>query len=88
MNQVRTVDHVDLRRYVGVWFESARLPNRFQQRCASDVSATYTLRDDGRIDVVNRCRGRDGRFADARGVARVVDTRPFAKLKVRFAPAA
>jgi apolipoprotein D and lipocalin family protein len=85
---VRTVDAVDLERYVGDWFEIARYPNRFQDDCAGDVKASYATRPDGRIDVVNRCRKSDGTTIDAQGVARVVDTRTSAKLKVRFAPAA
>ena len=84
---VRTVDAVDLDRYLGDWFEIARFPNRFQRSCAGDVRATYTRRSDGRIDVVNRCRATDGRIIEAQGVARVVDVRTSAKLKVRFAPA-
>jgi apolipoprotein D and lipocalin family protein len=86
-DQVRTVDAVDLDRYVGDWFEIARFPNRFQRSCTGDVRATYTRRSDGRIDVVNRCRATDGRIIEAQGVARVVDVRTSAKLKVRFAPA-
>ncbi|HVH27212.1 MAG TPA: lipocalin family protein [Vicinamibacterales bacterium] len=84
---VRTVDAVDLDRYLGDWFEIARFTNRFQRSCAGDVRATYARRPDGRIDVVNRCRTSDGRTIDARGVARVVDACTSAKLKVRFAPA-
>jgi apolipoprotein D and lipocalin family protein len=84
---VRTVEAVDLDRYLGDWFEIARFPNRFQRACAGDVRATYARRADGRIDVVNRCRAVDGRVIEAQGVARVVDARTSAKLKVRFAPA-
>jgi apolipoprotein D and lipocalin family protein len=84
---VRTVEAVDLSRYVGDWFEIARFPNRFQRGCAGDVRASYVRRSDGRIDVINRCRATDGTITEARGVARVVDTRTSAKLKVRFAPA-
>lgn len=84
---VRTVDRVDLDRYLGEWHEVARFPNRFQDQCAGDVVATYSRRDDGRIDVVNRCRLADGGLEEAAGVARVVDTSTNAKLKVRFAPA-
>jgi apolipoprotein D and lipocalin family protein len=86
-DQVRTVDVVDLDRYLGDWFEIARFPNRFQRACTGDVRATYARRSDGRIDVVNRCRATDGHVIEARGVARVVDARTSAKLKVRFAPA-
>jgi len=83
---VMTVDKVDLSRYVGEWFEVARFPNRFQRQCLADVRAVYAIRQDGRVDVVNRCRTSDG-VTEARGVARVVDSRSAAKLKVRFAPA-
>jgi apolipoprotein D and lipocalin family protein len=83
---VRTVPSVDLERYTGDWFEIARFPNRFQRQCASDVRASYSLREDGRIDVINRCRTAEGEVSEARGVARVEDRRTSAKLKVRFAP--
>lgn len=86
-DDVRTVARVDLERYTGDWFEAARFPNRFQEKCAGDVRATYARRPDGRIDVVNRCRLSDGSLDEARGVARVVDEQTSAKLKVRFAPA-
>ena len=83
---VRTVSLVDLDRYAGDWFEIARFPNRFQRQCVGDVRASYARRADGRLDVVNRCRTADGQ-TEARGVARIVDERTFARLKVRFAPA-
>lgn len=82
-----TVERVDLDRYVGTWFELARFPNRFQQQCAGDVTATYRTRPDGRIDVVNRCRRQDGGMTEAAGIARSVSPGSDARLKVRFAPA-
>ena len=88
VEQVQTVPRVDLDRYLGEWHEVARFPNRFQKTCASDVVATYSKLDDGRIRVVNRCKMADGKIKDAEGVARVVDTATNARLKVRFAPAA
>jgi apolipoprotein D and lipocalin family protein len=81
------VDDVDLERYAGTWYEIARLPNRFQDRCAGDVTATYTLLDDGSIQVVNRCRKEDGDYIEAEGRARrAAKNGSNAKLKVRFAP--
>ena len=83
-----TPDSVDLARYAGRWYEIARLPNRFQDQCASDVAATYTLRPDGRVSVVNECRKRDGQTTRVEGEARRADeTGPASRLKVRFAPA-
>ena len=84
---VQTVPAVDLTRYVGDWFELARFPNRFQRQCVGEVMANYTMRPDGRITVVNRCRIADGTLTDAQGIARVTDPGTSAKLKVRFAPA-
>ena len=80
-----TVPALDLDRYVGVWHEIARYPNRFQESCAGDVTATYTRNDDGTIGVVNACRKADGESMRAQGVARMVA--PPATLAVRFAPA-
>jgi len=81
------VSNLDLNKYVGRWFEIARLPNRFQDKCASDVEANYALRPDGRITVVNRCREQNGAVTEAAGVARRVDGAPPSVLQVRFAPA-
>lgn len=84
---LNVVEEVDLERYQGRWYEIARLPNRFQTQCASDVSAYYELRDDGRIDVTNRCRKDDGVWSEATGVARRTDPDgPDGALEVRFAP--
>jgi apolipoprotein D and lipocalin family protein len=83
-----TQDWVDLASYAGRWYEIARLPNRFQEQCAGDVAANYTLRPDGRVAVVNECRRRDGQTTRAEGVARLADEQgPASRLKVRFAPA-
>ena len=85
---LEVVPSVDLNKYAGVWYEIARLPNGFQKQCAGDVTATYTLLDDGRIKVVNRCRNEKGEMEEAEGEAkRSGDDAPTAKLKVRFAPA-
>lgn len=84
---VQTVDRVDLQRYAGEWFEIARFPNDFQDHCARDVRARYTLRDDGRVDVVNTCVTAEGKIDEAEGVARIVDRATSARLEVRFAPA-
>jgi len=74
---------VDLQRYLGRWFEIARYDQRFERGCAG-VTADYSLREDGSIDVLNRCRKPDGKVAEARGRAKIVDTASYAKLKVSF----
>jgi apolipoprotein D and lipocalin family protein len=78
---------LDLARYAGTWHEIARYPNWFQRNCAGDVTATYTLRGDGMVNVLNACRKADGETIRAEGVARRPDAaRAPAKLEVRFAP--
>lgn len=85
---LEVVPSVDLKRYSGLWYEIARLPNWFQKDCDGDVTATYTLLDDDEIKVVNRCRKEDGETKEAEGRARrASDDEPNSKLKVRFAPA-
>ena len=83
----QTIASLDLTRYVGRWYEIARLPNSFQSQCVSDVTATYQVRSDGRLDVVNRCRTTLGAIDQAVGVARIADPATKAKLQIRFAPA-
>ncbi len=81
---LKTVDKVDLDRYTGLWYEIAKIPNRFQRKCDRGTTAQYALRDDGKIDVLNRCIKKDGNVIEAKGIARVVDTKSNAKLKVSF----
>lgn len=82
-----TVPRVDLDRYAGTWHEVALYPNRFQQACARDTTATYTPLADGRIGVRNRCLRADGSEMSVDGVAEVVDPSTRARLKVSFLPA-
>lgn len=81
---LEVVSAVDLSRYAGRWYEIARLPNRFEKKCADSVTATYTLRSDGKVDVVNRCRKANGEFTTAKGKAKIADKKTNAKLKVTF----
>lgn len=77
-----TASRVDISRYMGTWYEIARYPNSFQAGCRQST-ATYTLRQDGRVTVVNRCLGKSG-TEEAHGTAKVVDRATNAKLKVTF----
>jgi apolipoprotein D and lipocalin family protein len=87
MQELKVVPSVDLQKYKGTWYEIARLPNSFQNACAGDVTATYSLDEDG-IEVVNKCRKENGEMTETKGRARrASDEGPNTKLKVRFAPA-
>lgn len=83
-SELEVVGAVDLSRYAGRWYEIARLPNRFEKKCADSVTATYTLRSDGKVKVVNRCRKANGEYTTATGKAKIVDKKTNAKLKVTF----
>jgi len=81
---LRTVERVDLSRYLGRWYEIARLPNSFQKNCLKSL-ADYSLRDDGDITVLNSCTDKqDGTLRQSKGRAWVVDTASNALLKVSF----
>lgn len=85
---LEVVPSVDLNRYAGTWYEVARMPFKFQSQCVGDVTATYTLLEDGTIKVLNRCRKQNGEMDEAEGRAkRASNEGPNTKLKVRFAPA-
>jgi apolipoprotein D and lipocalin family protein len=86
-NQLATVPSVDLKRYSGKWYEIARYPNKFQDQCVGNTTATYNLQENGTIEVINQCVKKDGTTDDAKGKARIVDKTSNAKLEVRFAPA-
>lgn len=81
---LRTVEQVDLSRYLGRWYEIARLPNSFQKNCLKS-QADYSLRDGGDITVLNSCTDKqDGSLRQSKGHAWVVDTTTNAQLKVSF----
>jgi apolipoprotein D and lipocalin family protein len=80
-----TVKHLDLNRYLGVWYEAGRFPTRFEKNMVA-VTATYSLRPDGKIKVVNQGRlgSLDGKLKIADGKAKIPDMKDPGKLKVSF----
>lgn len=86
-NDLATVAKVDLKRYTGKWFEIARYPNKFQEKCAGNTTATYKLKANNKIEVLNECLKKNGLMDKAKGDAKIIDKNTNAKLEVRFAPA-
>ena len=84
---LEAVASVDVERYMGLWYEIARYPTSFQKDCEG-TTAEYSLREDGRVDVVNTCRfgTKDGEPRSAEAVARVMDGSNGARIAVNFAP--
>jgi len=79
---LEVVQHVELEKYLGKWYEIAHLPAKFQEGC-DETTATYTLSKDGSISVLNQCT-KNGKMKQAKGKAKVVDKNSNAKLKVTF----
>jgi apolipoprotein D and lipocalin family protein len=81
---IKAVDGFDINRYLGTWYEIARLDHRFE-RGLEKISATYTLREDGGVDVLNK--GWDvkaGEWSQAQGKAYFVEQPDKGRLKVSF----
>lgn len=87
MDEVRSVRALELSRYLGLWFEIGRLPLRFEDEGARDVTAEYSLRDDGTVRVDNRCLDDKGEPAQAIGQA-LPDPQHPGRLRVSFLPEA
>ena len=79
---IQPVTNIDLTRYTGRWYEIARLPNSFENGL-DFVTATYTLKKDGQIDVLNEGM-KNGKKSAAHGNARIRDPKVPAKLSVSF----
>jgi len=74
----------DVQRYVGKWYEIARLDHSFE-RGLSDVSATYRLQNDGSVEVINRgFDSKRGEWREAEGRALFTGEPTRASLKVSF----
>ena len=83
-NEPVTVDFVNLQKYIGKWYEIAKLPNWFQKSCAKGTTAEYTIDEDGDIIVKNSCYESGNSLNTANGLAKIVDKKTNAKLKVSF----
>ncbi|KQZ61595.1 hypothetical protein ASD67_20545 [Sphingopyxis sp. Root1497] len=83
--EVAAVSTIDLDRYLGTWFEICRLPLKWEDAAASDITATYSRTTDGRVRVENRCLDKEGKADRSIGVA-VPQDASNAKLKVSFLP--
>ncbi len=79
------VDEVDVERYLGRWYEIARFQHRFEKNIVG-AAADYSLREDGKIRVVNSgFKGSlDGKYTQVKAVAWVPDSDRPGALKVRF----
>ncbi|MES9946052.1 MAG: lipocalin family protein [Candidatus Thiodiazotropha sp.] len=81
---VQPIDGFEIDRYLGTWYEIARMDHHFE-RGLDNVTANYALRKDGGIDVINRgYAAKDKQWKEAQGKAYFVDDRETGHLKVSF----
>ncbi len=85
MPELKTVEHVDVARYMGTWYEIAKFPMKFENGLVG-ITANYSLLPNGKVRVLNKGYVNDfsGEVRTAKGTARVVEPATNAKLKVSF----
>lgn len=81
---LKAVEDFNINRYTGTWYEIARLDNRFEKGLEK-ISATYQLRDDGGVDVINKgWNAQTGEWNQVEGKAYFIDKPTIGRLKVSF----
>ena len=81
---IRAVENIDTERYLGKWYEIARLDHSFE-RGMNRVTAQYSLRDDGGIRVINRgYKEKKKEWSEAEGRAYFIGEKGSGRLKVSF----
>lgn len=68
-----TASEIDPQAYTGTWYEVARTPAPFQEKCDGGVTATYNLADTTTMQVVNHCDLPGGETQEVTGQAQVID---------------
>ena len=85
-SQVKSIPEFDVSRYMGTWYEIAKLPNWFQRKCVQGTQARYKVLVPTQIEVNNKCTTASGEEIQAIGLARPNGSGRPAQLEVRFAP--
>lgn len=81
---IKAVDNFDVTRFLGTWYEVARLDHSFERGLAS-VTASYSLREDGKIEVTNKgYNTEEKKWEQVTGKAYLVDKANIGRLKVSF----
>jgi apolipoprotein D and lipocalin family protein len=85
-SQVKAISEFVVSRYMGTWYEIAKLPNWFQRKCVQGTQARYKISGPTQIEVNNKCTTASGEEIQAIGLARPNGSGLPAQLEVRFAP--
>jgi uncharacterized surface protein with fasciclin (FAS1) repeats len=83
-NDIETAEYVDIKRYMGTWYDYAKYDNKFQGDCLG-TKAIYKLKK-RTVKVTNVCQKANGKIKKARAVGRVVNKETNAELTVNFTP--
>lgn len=82
--EMEVVKGLDIKRYMGRWYEIASFPSRNQPKNGADTRATYNLNEDGTVHVLNETWS-DGKRGSIEGTAYKADPKSDeAKFKVKF----
>ncbi len=82
---VKAIPSLDLSRYLGKWYEICRLPMKYEDETATDITARYSLNESGTVRVDNRCFDENGEPAWSIGEAAPTDESN-SRLTVTFLP--
>ena len=83
-NDLVTVQEVNLDKYIGTWYEIARLPNRFEKNMKC-VTANYSFKENGKIKVTNKgYLTTKNKYSTANGTAWIPNPDFQGRLKVSF----
>lgn len=84
MQELPTVERVDIEKYAGLWYEISRLPNPFEKNLEC-ITAQYTLLKNGKMEVLNNGFSvKKGSFTSSKGKAWRPDEKYSGRLKVSF----
>lgn len=81
--ELRTVDHVEVPRYIGKWYAISALPQFFTRNCLGQT-ADYAIINSQTISVLNTCLKKKGKKTTISGEAAVANSQTNAELDVRF----
>lgn len=82
----KTVEHVDVDRFMGNWFEIARFETPLQSECGA-AKITYKRENKSEIEILHACHEKEsGKTTHARGIAEIDNTKTNAKWKVSYMP--
>lgn len=86
--EVVAINGFQISKYLGTWYELARLPNRFEDKCVAPIIADYSIdpEDSSKVVVTNKCNTKSNVEDIAIGSASFSESSNIGKLKVAFAP--